>query len=68
MEPNILNIKWPKRQNIAIIINETKTDLNATFFIILLSAAPTIAKKTGVFPIGLSIAKKPIKTVMTYNK
>ena len=61
--PNILKIKCPNRLNIAIIMNAVNTALNATFFIIELSALPTIDTNTGALPIGFNIAKNPRKTV-----
>jgi hypothetical protein len=62
--PNILNIKCPNKQNVVIMINATKTALNANFLITLSSESPTIEIKTGVFPIGFNMAKKPKKTVV----
>jgi hypothetical protein len=61
---NNLNITCPKRLNIVIIIKATRTALNATLLIILGFALPTIDKNTGVLPIGLSMVKKPINTVL----
>ncbi len=47
-----------------MMIKATRTALNATLLIIFRSALPTIDKNTGVLPIGLSIAKNPINTVL----
>lgn len=50
-----------------MMIKATSTDLNATLLMILRFASPTISRKTGVFPIGFNMAKKPKKTVLINN-
>jgi hypothetical protein len=61
---NNLNMICPKKQNMAMIVKATVTALNATLLIIFGSASPTMVKKTGVFPMGFKMAKKPINTVV----
>lgn len=63
VNPNRRNIKCPNKLKMLIMKKATNTDLNATLFIVFSSASPTIDRNTGVLPMGLSMAKKPRKTV-----